>query len=53
MQAMDTSKIKNYDKIVGIFRNGKLTPTSTIAQGTAPHSVSFVDGAKGRDFSSE
>ena len=23
LQAMDTSKIKNYDKIVGIFRNGK------------------------------
>ena len=22
LQAMDTSKIKNYDKIVGIFRNG-------------------------------
>ena len=26
LQAMDTSKIKNYDKIVGIFRDGKLTP---------------------------
>ncbi|MBU1834449.1 MAG: ABC transporter substrate-binding protein, partial [Alphaproteobacteria bacterium] len=36
LQAMDTSKIKNYDKIVGIFRNGLLTPGSTIAQGTAP-----------------
>ena len=29
LQAMDTSKIANYDKIVGIFKNGKLTPTST------------------------
>jgi putative spermidine/putrescine transport system substrate-binding protein len=43
LQAMDTSKIKNYDKIVGIFRSGKLTPESTIAQGTAPHTVGFVE----------
>jgi len=50
LQAMDTSKIKNYDKIVGIFRNGKLTPESTIAQGTAPHSVGFTSGADGTDF---
>ena len=50
LQPMDTSKIKNYDKIVGIFRNGKLTPDSTIAQGTAPHSVGFVDGPKGTNF---
>ncbi len=26
LQAMDVSKIKNYDKIVGIFKSGKLTP---------------------------
>jgi putative spermidine/putrescine transport system substrate-binding protein len=50
LQAMDTSKIKNYDKIVGIFRDGKLTPSSTIAQGTAPHSVGFVDGKNGKEF---
>lgn len=50
LQAMDTSKIKNYDKIVGIFRNGKLTPESTIAQGTAPHSVGFVEGPGGKKF---
>ena len=50
LQAMDTSKIKNYDKIVGIFRNGKLTPESTIAQGTAPHTVGFTSGANGKDF---
>ena len=50
LQAMDTSKIKNYDKIVGIFRNGKLTPESVIAQGTAPHSVGFVDGPGGTEF---
>lgn len=50
LQAMDTSKIKNYDKIVGIFRSGKLTPDSVIAQGTAPHSVGFVEGPGGKTF---
>ena len=50
LQAMDTSKIENYDKIVGIFRNGKLTPESEIAQGTAPHSVGFVEGPGGTEF---
>ena len=50
LQAVDTSKIKNYDKIVGIFKSGKLTPDSVIAQGTAPHSVGFVDGPGGTEF---
>jgi putative spermidine/putrescine transport system substrate-binding protein len=50
LQAMDTSKIANYDKIVGIFKSGKLTPDSTIAQGTAPHSVGFVEGPGGTKF---
>jgi putative spermidine/putrescine transport system substrate-binding protein len=50
LQAMDTSKIKNYDKIVGIFKDGKLTPESKIAQGTAPHTVGFVDGPGGKTF---
>ncbi|MBL4599894.1 MAG: extracellular solute-binding protein [Rhizobiaceae bacterium] len=50
LQAMDTSKIKNYDKIVGTFRSGKLTPESVIAQGTAPHTVGFVEGPGGKKF---
>jgi putative spermidine/putrescine transport system substrate-binding protein len=50
LQAMDTSRIDNYDKIVGIFRDGKLTPDSEIAQGTAPHTVGFVEGPGGTDF---
>lgn len=50
LQAMDVSKIKNYDKIVGIFTTGKLTPDSVIAQGTAPHTVGFVDAADGKTF---
>ena len=50
LQAMDTSKIAHYDKIAGIFRSGKLTPDSVIAQGTAPHSVGFVEGPGGTEF---
>lgn len=50
LQAMDTSRIANYDKIVGIFRDGKLTPESEIAQGTAPHTVGFVDGPGSTEF---
>jgi putative spermidine/putrescine transport system substrate-binding protein len=53
LQAMDTKKIKNYDKIVGIFRDGKLTPESVIAQGTAPHTVGFVESAGSKSFAKE
>jgi len=53
LQPMDTSKIKEYDRIVGIFKDGKLNPDSTIAQGTAPHSVGFVDGPEGTNFVDE
>ena len=53
LQAMDTSKITNYDKIVGTFRSGKLTPESVIAQGTAPHTVGFTTGADGKEFVQE
>ncbi|OCX66804.1 ABC transporter substrate-binding protein [Thioclava sp. SK-1] len=53
LQAMDVSKIKNYDEIVGIFKSGKLTPDSTIAQGTAPHTVGFVEGPGSTSFASE
>lgn len=50
LQAMDTSKIKNYDKIVGIFKSGKLTPESVVAQGTAPSTVGFTDGPGSKRF---
>lgn len=53
LQAMDTSKIANYDKIAGTFTTGKLTPTSVIAQGTAPSTVGFVEGKNGREFVQE
>ena len=53
LQAMDTSRIANYDKIAGTFLSGKLTPTSEIAQGTAPHTVGFTSGVDGTDFVQE
>ena len=52
MQPFDVSKLKNYDKIVGIFKNGKLTPKSKIAQGTAPHTVGFVESQGSKEFAS-
>jgi putative spermidine/putrescine transport system substrate-binding protein len=50
LQPFDVSKLKHYDKIVGIFKNGKLTPTSEVAQGTAPHTVGFVDTPTSKTF---
>src|SRR5215217_2406422 len=50
LQAMDTKKIKLFDKIVPIFTTGKLKPDSTIAQGTAPSTVGFVDGKDSTTF---
>ena len=47
---MDISKLKYFDKIVGIFKDGRLTPSSKIAQGTAPHTVSFTDGPNSKSF---
>jgi putative spermidine/putrescine transport system substrate-binding protein len=53
LQAMDTSKIKNFDKISPIFTTGKLTPESTVAQGTAPSTVGFVDGQGSTTFADD
>ncbi len=56
LQAMDVSKIANYDMISGIFRNGKLTPDSVHRPGHgAPHrrlvegpgSTTFTDDSSG------
>ncbi len=43
LQPMEVKKIKYYDQIVPIFITGHLTPTTPIAQGTAPHTVGFVE----------
>jgi len=53
LQPMDVKRIKYYDKIVPLFINGKLTPESTIAQGTAPHTVGFVEGKDSKVFASK
>ena len=50
LQPMDTKKLKNFDKIVPLFITGKLTPDSVIAQGTAPHTVGFVEGKESTKF---
>jgi len=53
LQPMDTNKIKYFDKIVPLFITGKLTPDSVIAQGTAPHTVGFVEGQESTTFAKE
>ncbi|MBC7801309.1 MAG: extracellular solute-binding protein [Gemmatimonadaceae bacterium] len=50
LQPIDTKRIKEYDRIVPIFTTGKLSPTSTIGQGTSPHTVGFVDGPTSTKF---
>ncbi len=50
IQPMDTSKLTYYDKIVPLFKTGKLLPDSVIAQGTAPHTVGFVEAPGDKTF---
>ena len=50
LQPMDVSRLKYYDAIVPLFKNGKLLPDSVIAQGTAPLTVGYVDGADSKAF---
>jgi putative spermidine/putrescine transport system substrate-binding protein len=53
IQPMDTSKLKYYDKVVPLFITGKLEPDSVIAQGTAPHTVGFVEAQDSKTFAKE
>jgi len=53
LQPMDASKIKNFNKIVPLFITGKLTPDSVIAQGTAPHTVGFVESKTSLKFAKQ
>ncbi len=53
LQPMDVKRIKNYDKIVPIFTTGRLSANSRIAQGTAPHTVGFVEGPDSVKFAAE
>lgn len=50
LQPMDVKRIKNYDKIVPIFTTGRLSSEGRIGQGTAPHTVSFVEGPASTKF---
>jgi putative spermidine/putrescine transport system substrate-binding protein len=50
LQPMDVSKLTYYDSIVPLFKNGKLKPDSVIAQGTAPHTVGYVESADSKTF---
>lgn len=50
IQPMDVTKLKYYDTIVPLFKNGKLTPDSVVAQGTAPHTVGYVDAPGATTF---
>ncbi|MFP8968009.1 ABC transporter substrate-binding protein [Pokkaliibacter sp. CJK22405] len=50
MQPMDVQRLKNFDKISPLFITGKLTPDSQIAQGTAPHTVGFVESQDSKTF---
>ncbi|PPC78196.1 ABC transporter substrate-binding protein [Pokkaliibacter plantistimulans] len=53
MQPMNVERMKNFSKISPLFINGKLTPDSKIAQGTAPHTVGFVESADSKTFAKE
>lgn len=53
MQPLDISRLKNFDKISPLFINGRLTPGAAIAQGTAPHTVGFVEKKGDKKFASE
>jgi putative spermidine/putrescine transport system substrate-binding protein len=53
MQPLDVGRLKNFDKISPLFINGQLTPGAEIAQGTAPHTVGFVESKGATSFASE
>ena len=49
-QPIDIKKLARFDTIVPLLITGKLTPDSVIAQGTAPHTVGFVERQDGVKF---
>jgi putative spermidine/putrescine transport system substrate-binding protein len=53
LQPMDTAKLTYFDKLVPLFITGKLNPDSVIAQGTAPHTVGFVEAQDSTAFAKE
>ena len=53
LQPMEVKKLKYFDKIVPLFINGKLNSASEIAQGTAPHTVGFVESKDATTFATQ
>lgn len=51
LQPMDINKLSNYKYISSLFKNGKLHADSEVAQGTAPHTVGYVESANSTKFS--
>lgn len=52
-QTIDAKKIKNWDKVVDIYKTGKLTPDSKYGQGQNPSSVQYVAAPDAKQFSPE
>jgi putative spermidine/putrescine transport system substrate-binding protein len=54
LQAIEPKRIARFKDIVPIFITGKLLPTSHVSdQGTAPHTVEFLEGKESRAFAKE
>jgi putative spermidine/putrescine transport system substrate-binding protein len=54
LQAIDTQKIKDFDKIVSIFTTGKFNGTRIeTSQGTAPFKVMYLTGQDSKEFAPE
>ena len=52
MQPIETKKIKNWDKMIPLFREGKHNDGSPVSrQGTMPNEVQYVESAQSKEFS--
>ncbi len=52
-QTIDAKKIKNWDKVVGTFKGGKLNSDSWYGQGQNPSTVQYVASPDAKTFSPE
>jgi putative spermidine/putrescine transport system substrate-binding protein len=51
-QPIDARKITHWDKVVNIYKTGKLTSDSRFGQGQNPSTVQYVDGPQAPSFAS-
>lgn len=49
-QAIDAKRIKNWDKVVGTFKSGKLDEDAWYGQGQNPSTVQYVDSPDAKQF---